>query len=322
MIGRGRRSAGVALALALSLCACGRTDVPWRTRALVRLTTGTPGASFYPLGQSLAREYAEILPDIQVLVSESGGSVTNVEALQNGEADIGFAYADVAYMASAGRLAETTQPSERLRAIAVLRLTPLHVVVRAASAIHTIADLRRRHVNVGPRGSGTALTASVVLRAFGIDAAHMRIETLPHNDAAARLGTGTLDAMFVGASYPAESVVTATRAGARLLAVSGPAIDRLRREYPFLRPTIIHADTYAHHSSSVRTIGVDSVFVCRSDLDEPLVYRLTKAFFEVLPRLAVEQEWLRQMDLDQAFAAPIPLHEGAARYYRERELAQ
>jgi TRAP transporter TAXI family solute receptor len=314
------RSVGVA-ALVLSLPACARTETPAPPRTLVRLTTGTPGASFYPLGQSLAHEYRTILPDVEVRVSESGGSVSNVEALQNGTADIGLAYADVAYMATAGRLRPDTS-FERLRAIAVLRLTPLQVVVRAHTSIHGIADMRHRRVNVGPQGSGTALTASVVLRAFGLSSADMRVETLPHNEAAARLVAGTLDAMFVGANYPVQSVVTATAAGARLLSVSGPAIDRMRQEYPFLRPLVIPAGTYAHHSTSIRTIGVDSVFVCRSDLDEPLVHRLTKAFFEVLPRLALEQAWLRQVDLDQAPASPIPLHEGAARYYRERELAQ
>jgi TRAP-type uncharacterized transport system substrate-binding protein len=31
---------------------------------------------------------------------------------------------------------------------------------------------------------------------------------------------------------------------------------------------------------------------------------------------------LSPMDLDQAPAAPIPLHDGAARYYREQELSR
>jgi TRAP-type uncharacterized transport system substrate-binding protein len=43
-------------------------------------------------------------------------------------------------------------------------------------------------------------------------------------------------------------------------------------------------------------------------------------FFEALPAQPFLQDALRFMDLDQAPATPIPLHEGAARYYREREL--
>jgi len=64
------------------------------------------------------------------------------------------------------------------------------------------------------------------------------------------------------------------------------------------------------------------VLVCRSGLDEGLVYDLTRRFFEALPSLSSSQDALRFIDLEQAPAMPIPLHEGAARYYRERELLQ
>ena len=60
--------------------------------------------------------------------------------------------------------------------------------------------------------------------------------------------------------------------------------------------------------------------VCRRDLDETLVYDLTRRFFEALPSLSSSQGALRFIDLDQAPATPIPLHDGAARFYREREL--
>ena len=70
----------------------------------------------------------------------------------------------------------------------------------------------------------------------------------------------------------------------------------------------------------MHTIGVDNLLLCRSDLQDELVYELTKRFFDALPRLASEQPSLRLMDFAQAPATPIPLHDGAARYYREREL--
>jgi TRAP-type uncharacterized transport system substrate-binding protein len=73
-------------------------------------------------------------------------------------------------------------------------------------------------------------------------------------------------------------------------------------------------------TQSTRTIGVDSILVCRRELDEGLVYELTKFFFQALPTLSFSQDALRSMDLEQAPATPIPLHAGAARYYREREL--
>ena len=127
--------------------------------------------------------------------------------------------------------------------------------------------------------------------------------------------------MFDTAIYPAASVTRGhSRPAPACMPLAGPPIERLRHEYPFLRVTVIPRDTYPGGATTIRTIGVDSLLVCRRDLDEALVYDLTRRFFEALPSLSSSQGALRFMDLDQAPATPIPLHDGAARFYREREL--
>jgi uncharacterized protein len=288
------------------------------SRRVLRLTTGSPGAGFHPLGVALGAAYRDAFPQLNLDVIESPGSVHNVEAIQRSEADIGFAFADVAYVAFVGGLGDRSFTN--LRGMAVLQLNPLHLVVRAQSPIRDVSALRGRRVGVGPPGSGTALTAGLVLRAFGIDPEAVHAELLQFNDASAQLVAGELDAMFVNASYPSDAVSMAAKAGARLLPIEGAAVDRLRHDYPFLRLTAIPAGTYAAHPAPVHTIGVDNLLVCRSDLDEDLVYELTKTFFASLPALVGQQRSLRLMDFAQVPATPIPLHEGAARYYREREL--
>jgi TRAP transporter TAXI family solute receptor len=288
----------------------------------VRFATGTPGGGFFPVGERLAQAYARSMPEVTFDIQPSAGAVTNIEAIQRGDADLALAFADVAYIAFTGRLNGTSESFDQLRGIAVLQLTPVHLVVGRGSAMRQVADLRGRRVGVGPPGSGTALTASLVLHAFGLGGPAVRAETLPFNEAARRLVDGTLDAMFDNAIFPAESVRMATRAGARLMPLTGPPIERLRHEYPFLRMTVIPRETYPDVSEAIHTIGVDSILVCRNSLDEALVYDLTRRFFDALPFLSSSQDALRFMDLEEAPATPIPLHEGAARYYRERELRQ
>lgn len=302
-------------------CAPGPAPAP-PSHAVVRFWTGPPGGGFYPLGEGLARAYARSLSDAIVEVRSSEGAVSNVEAIQRGDADLGFAFSDVAYIAYGGSLKGASGPYDRVRGIAVLQLTPVHFVVRADSGIDGIDDLRGRRVGVGPPGSGTALTAELILQAFGLGPTAVHLELLPFNDAAARLVQGTLDAMFDAAIYPTESVQAATRAGARLMSVTGTPIERLRRGYPFFRVAVIPRGAYPGVAQAIHTIGVDSLLVCRRDLPEALVYDLTRRFFEALPSLASSQDALRFMDLDQAPATPIPLHDGAARYYRERELTR
>lgn len=286
----------------------------------IRLTTGTKGAGFNPLGEAIAQAYRRAFVGATVMVSESAGSVDNVEALERGDADVGLVFADVLYMAFSGRLAEGDPPFEHLRAMAALRITPLHLMVRRGSPIDSVDDLRGRRVALGPPGSGTALTAAMVLGAFDVPLEQLALERLPFKEAAARLIGGQLDAMFVDATYPAESIGDAAAAGARLIAIEGAPTVQLRREYPFLRPTSIPGDTYAGHPKPTPTIGVDTVLVCRSTLADQEVYELTRAFFEALPMLAVTQPSLRAMDLEQLPTTTIPLHRGAARFYRELEL--
>lgn len=320
-----RPSAGLAgLALAVFAGACGvpAAPAPAPVPPPVRLTSGIPGATFHPLGERLAAGYRRVLPALVVEVQESPGSVRNVRALQGGTADLGFAFADVTYVAFVGRLAEEPRPFDQLRGVAVLQLTPLHLIARAGLEVRSIADLRGKRVGTGPPGSGTALTSDILMRGYGVGPDQVAVEALPFNDAARRLVAGTLDAAFVSAGDPSESVQIATRAGARMVGIDGDPVTRLRTEYPFLRLTFVPGGTYPGHPNPVPTVGVDSLLLCRADLDEDLVYRLTAAFFDVLPTLSTELESLQLMDVARASATPIPLHRGAARYYRERELTR
>jgi TRAP transporter TAXI family solute receptor len=291
-----------------------------RPRTRLRFASAGGGAAFYPLGEGLAREYERALPGLQVEVDQTDGSVSHVEAIQKGEADIGLTYADVAYLAYVGRLERRREPFVRLRGIAMLQLSRVHVVVRGDSGIHRLEDLRGRRVGLERPALGANSTARMVLNAVGIDLQGIVVEPLRLDEAVARLTHGTLDALFTNGTAPIDAIVVAANAGARVLPVDGPAIDGLRRDYPFFSPAVIAAGTYPRHPTDIRTIGVDSLLVCRADLAEPLVHDLTQRLFEILPLLASPQFSLSSMDLRQAPATPIPLHAGAARYYREREL--
>jgi len=311
-----KAAAWAATIVAIATWACHRTEPPVTTRT-VHLTTGTPGARFHPLGRVLARALTSTELGITVIPQDSDGSVSNVEALEDRRADIGLAYADVAYLASVGQLHEGRQPAAGLRGIAVLEFATVHLVVRHLSARSVDAALLRgKRIAVGPAGSGSAITAGLVLRALGLNTPDTHVISMRYDDAARRLAAGEIDAMFVTGADPLESVRASTRAGARLASLDGPAIDTLRLEYPFFRRAMVPGNTYPGHPDPVSTIGVDNLLVCRYALDETLVHDLTARLFDQLP-------WfpdLAGLDPEQAPSTPIPLHPGAARYYREREL--
>ena len=298
-------------------CRAANEAPPTRSVTRVRLVTGPTGGGSYPLGQEIAEALNQGLKDVAIETVVSAGAVANIHAIQQGEADLALTFADVAYLSFSGQLAPGNLPFDEVRGIAVLQVTPVALIVRPGLHVRGPQDLRGRRVGVGPEGSGTEVTASLILQAYGLAADEVRTETMGFQEGATKLLSGELDAMFDNAIIRSEALRRAAEGGARFVPIEGPAADHLRREYPFLRVAVIAPELYG---TSVRTIGVDGLLICRRDLDETLVYELTKQLFASLRSLGSGA--LRSMDVKQAPATPVPLHAGAARYYRERELSR
>jgi hypothetical protein len=266
-------------------------------------------------GQLVVGSFSQ-LADVSVhSVRVSGGSPSIVDALREGDLDVGLATADVAYLAFAGQLDESIPAFDQLRGMAVLGLNTLHLIVGKDKRAQSVADLRGFNIALGS-GSGTALVANLLLDASGLSLSDVHRDPLPYAEAANRLATGELDAAFMTIVPPGDPVVVATRAGARVLEIQGAVVERLRLQHPFLINTIIPRGSYPGQTTPIRTIGVDLLLVCRADLDEGLVYRLVDTYFAVLERS------IPAIDFDRAPATSIPLHPGAARYYRQRELSR
>ena len=198
----------------------------------------------------------------------------------------------------------------------------LYLLVRPRSGIHGVADLKGRIVGVEPRNTSSWTLGHLILKAFKIDPASILV--LAGREAAAQgLKDGSIDAIVLpGYVYPDEVTLSVIRDGAYLVPIDGPAVDELRREAPFVRRVMIPRDIYPGQNQIIPTVGIDMVIVCRRDLPEPLAYQLTAQLFNVFPRLARIEATLRFLNIEDAPGTPIPLHPGAARYYRERELSR
>jgi TRAP-type uncharacterized transport system substrate-binding protein len=330
----------VPLAAVALLVGCGATPAA-PPRTVVRLA----GTRFV---ESLAHEYAQALPGITFQTISVGSPIASVDAVQRGDADLAIAYADAAYGAyidegtHAAPRARDGSPPHSLRAIATLQVTPLLLLARRASGIHSVGDLRGRVVRLTvptpadrrfapgwsvPPGFVHASDSRVrvtsiselLLLAFGVNPAELRWRPIgPQADALTALHEGTLDAMFMTV-YDSD-VLHALPNDVRLVPFEGPALDRLRSEYSFLRPITVPSGTYPGQLEALHTVGVDLILICRSELQEGLVYELTRAQLSALPHVWAAVATQPPPDLERASATPIPLHEGAARFYREWEL--
>jgi TRAP transporter TAXI family solute receptor len=255
------------------------------------------------------------LPGLVLELHPSPGGLTGVQAIQRGEADLAFSGADVAYLAYAGQLEDAPHPFDRLRGIAVLNPSAVHLIAGPQSGIVTIGDLNGRRVSVGGPGSAGAVNSQLILDAFAI---HPRERlTIEFNESLQQIIDGSLDAMFVRLPFGDSRISRTIAAGAHLVEISGPPLQRLRRTFPFFKLAWIPAGTYPDQPA-LHTTGIDLLLLCHRDLGDALVYEITRRFFEGLTTLQSHQG--PALDLTSAPATPIPLHDGAVQFYREEEL--
>lgn len=311
--------AAISTVLLLVTVGCGvaSTSVPRRT---IRITESSLTA---PLVEAFTRR----LPQFEFRVVPRGGEANPTLALSAGEAELAVVMADTAYFEHLG----LQRVAPEVRGLSLVPEFPVHLVVGKHSTVRSLADLRDRSVvtcaGCPPGAIDRPGTRDHFIRrlieAHGVTPDQVVGYPLASDQVIPALKDGTYDAAFVLSYYPAASVAEATRAGARLLPIEGPAVDRLRLDYPFVREVRIPPGTYPGQPEMVRTVGIDRLLLCRGDLEEPVAYLLTRAFVESLRELAVAQSTsFRHMDMDRAPATPVPLHEGAARFFREWELFQ
>jgi TRAP transporter TAXI family solute receptor len=160
----------------------------------------------------------------------------------------------------------------------------------------------------------------LVLEAYDIDAGGVDVQEQGFRESFPRLATQTVDGLFFLAGQPSDIVSRAAGKYARIMPLSGAPIDRLRERYPFFRPSLIPSRTYSGQELPVKTLGLESLLLCRSGLEARHVRQVTKAWFTTLERVGHSGLIANAIGPKAAAATPIPLHPGAADYYRARQL--
>lgn len=293
--------------------------------AFFRIGTGGTAGTYYPIGGLIANAISNPPQLISTAVA-SNGSVANVNAIVSGAAESGFTQADVAFWAYSGTgIFEGKPRIEELRSIANLYPESVHLVVRKASNVKSIADLRGKKVSLDEPGSGTLVNAKAILGAFGIGERDVSAEYLKPNQAAEKMKDGSVDAFFFTGGYPAAAIseLASTGSGIDILPIVGAGAEKLAKDFPFFAADEIPAGTYKD-VGAVKTVAVGAHWVTSSKIPAALVYLVTKALWSDKTRAALNAGHAKGKDIQQKTALSgllgVPLHDGAARFYKEAGL--
>jgi len=282
------------------------------------LTGGTSGV-YYPLGVALSQVYGKAMPDAKIAVQATKASAENLNLIEAGRGELAFTLGDALSDAWKGNAeAGFKTPLKKLRAVAAIYPNYIQIVASADSGIHSLADLKGKRISVGAPKSGTELNARAILKAAGLSYSDFaKVEYLPFGESVELMKNRQLDATLQSAGLGVASLRDLATS-MKIVVVAIPADVVAKVGDPAYKPAVIPAKTYEGQDSDVPSVAIGNVLVTNESVPEQTVYLMTKALFDNLPTLVAAHNAARAIKLEAATEGlAVPLHPGAARYYRE-----
>lgn len=315
----------------LLLFAAGPVMAQPAERQIYDLGTATTDGVSHPLGVTIAALIKlKLLPqaNIDIDAKNTEGSRNNALRLRNYDLDLGILTNLDAYHAFHGTgpfAEEGADPS--LRLLTNLWTSTYHFVVRTDDApTGTFADflnLQGKRIALGKDGSTLREHAGALFASLDIDIEETyQLEDMGGMSAAQAFLDGKLDGfLLTDEERGADIVDFLEEAGdqATVLAIGDDDLDTIRkREGAAWIRIVLPAGTMPGQTEDHATIGMRNLLAASERVDEDAVYRITKTIFDNLPFLQEMHSATVGISLETALdQLLIPVHAGAANYYRE-----
>ena len=299
---------------------------------LYRVTSIAPGMSPFVVNTAIAKIVGKHVPGVDMQVRATGAATRHIVEAAQGKVDFLFSSSiiNLLMMKNLGPYKNMENAPELEKNIGMIfsyQIGPYHYITRADSGIEKLEDIAGRKVFAGPPGGaakrvclGNIKDASGLVGGkdfeavdFGFDAAIQAFQD------------DKIDVIVLSTNVPSSSVSQfALTKKIRLIDID---VTKLKIN-PLIGRTInvIAPDAYGDNqvnTSPTRTHGALVNFSARMDLDEEVVYQVTKAIWEHVAELHEAAAWMKDtVSLENALELiPMRLHPGAERYYREIGMA-
>ena len=316
-------SAIAAVAIAAGL---GATTPAFSQEQFVVIGTGGVTGVYYPTGGAIQRLVNANRAEhgIRVSVESTGGSIFNLNALANGEMDMGVVQSDWQFHSFNGSHENFPEANPELRAVFSIHGEPFTVVARADSGIEVFEDLVGKRVNIGNPGSGARGTMEVLMEAYGwtVDdfAQTSELATAEQSQA---LCDNNVDVIVFTVGHPSGTIQEATTScESHIIPVEGDTVSQLIEENPFYAYSTIPGGMYANNPDDIVTFGVKATFVTTTALSDEAVSTIVASVFdnfEDFKRLHPAYQTLTPEDMATT-GMSAPVHDGAMQYYCENGL--
>lgn len=292
----------------------------------VNIGTGDNKSGLYPIGISIGKilninsKIHKLTPN--VIATE--GDIYNIDSVINGELMLGVVSADVEYRAYKGLGEWEGAPQYDLRSIISISPAYMQLIVREASKIKTIMDLKNKNINIGFIGEGTYLNSQLILSSYGLDNYTVNYDNTSSSlqEIVVKMQDGRLDGFFITSIAPLPVIkLLSETTPIRLVDITG--VNKLFLQYPKYKITVQDKSIYpkAYNPNNTKTVSVMTCIVTSSKTSNYAAYIMAKEIVEninVLKRLHPAFKNLDIKEMLQYNTAPI--HPGAMRYYMDKGL--
>ncbi len=311
-----KRIAWVAMGLALffALCPAGAEA----QKIDLKIMTGPMGGAWYPLGGAIADAVQKQIPEITFSVMPGGG-IGNVEALETGKCDIGFANSCSAVDGLFGR-PPFKKKMENMRQLANLYPQYFQMVVAEGSGIKSVADMKGKVLACDRKGLTGEQLSELVLKVYGLSYKDLaKVNHVSYSDGVSLMKDGHAQGFFLITTIPSSSIIDlAADRKIRLLSLPEDKIKDLQKINSGFLKRVIPKGTYPGVDYEVQGVGAFTHLIISAKLPDDLVYRITKIIAENVPRFAdVVKDMKGVTPKDLAFDVGVPYHPGALKYYKE-----
>ena len=280
----------------------------------LKFTTGGVQGTYFGFGTALAGVVNK-MTDSNVTAIEGAGSQGNIEMLDAGFAQLGFAQSDVMSYAYEGTHLFPAQV-EGFSTVAALYQEQVQIVT-CDPTIKTVADLEGKNVSVGTAGSGVYYNAVDILGAYGLDIENdIKPQYLGFGESAESMKDGKIDAAFVVAGAPTVAITDlSTAKDTYLVSLDDEHVAALIETSPYYQPATIPANVYKMDSDTT-TVAVTAVVVARDDVSSADVYNFCSAIFENLDEVSTAHAKGKELSVENAASiTSVPYHPGAAEFF-------
>jgi TRAP transporter TAXI family solute receptor len=281
----------------------------------IALATASPGGVYLIYGEALAPILSRAL-QIEVRAEATQGAVQNVILLEKRQTMLAFTNIGPALQGWNGSgWAKGTQ-YRAMRVMFPLYDTAFQFVVDKRIAAKSLDNFSGLRIGAGPRGGTSGDYVEQIFKVLGIPAL---VQHGAWDNLGQQLAERELDGAVaaIGAPFPAITKVDAQQT-IDFIAPSPEKIASIRKQMPEITPSTIAAGTYRSLTQDYPTIGLYNFAVAHKDLSEDLVYRVVKTTFEHRAELMKAHPVAKEtVPANISHDTALPLHPGAARYYRE-----